>query len=188
MSAVSVLTAALPSRLAMLGDACASVRAQRHPAAEHLIGVDYDRRGSSAVRNDLLAAANGSWVAVLDDDDVLLPNHLEALIAASADADVVYSFCQVTGRPDGWTPNREFDADALREGNFIPVTALIRRSLLDELGGWRNSADCLYGFEDWRLWLDALDAGARFVCVPEVTWVYRFGSTNKTFVGEKAAF
>jgi glycosyltransferase involved in cell wall biosynthesis len=183
---ISVITAALPSRLDRLCEACASVRAQTHPAAEHLVAIDYDRRGSAATRNALLRAATGEWVAVLDDDDLLMPRHLETLLAASQDADVVYSFCAVEGRP-GWSPNRTFDAEALRQGNYIPVTALIRRSLLDELGGWKDSALCPYGFEDWQLWLDALTAGARFVCVPEVTWVYRLHEMSKTFVGERAA-
>jgi glycosyltransferase involved in cell wall biosynthesis len=185
---VSVITAALPSRIDKLAEACASVRAQRHPAYEHLIRFDYDREGSAASRNALAYAATGEYVAPLDDDDVLLPNHLEllALGAEESGADIVYPFCEVEGRP-GWNPSRTFNADALRAGNYIPVTALIRSSLLRRLGGWRHSAECRLGFEDWDLWLRALDAGARFFCVPEVTWRYRLGPDSKTFVGEKAA-
>jgi len=29
--------------------------------------------------------------------------------------------------------------------------------------------------EDHDLWVRALDAGARFRCIPEVTWTYRLG-------------
>lgn len=188
MTRVSVITAALPSRVDQLAEACASVRAQTYPAIEHLIRFDYDRRGSAYTRNALLAAVNGDYVAVLDDDDILYRNHLRELVgrAEATDADVVYSYCEVEGRP-GWNPSRPFDAAALRAGNYIPITALIRSTLLDDLGGWPESADSPGGFEDWALWLKALDAGARFECVPVVTWCYRLHSGSKTYLGEKAA-
>ena len=188
---VSVITPAIPPRLDRLQQAMASVRGQRHPAMEHLIAIDNGRHGSAAMRNKLVRAASGDWIAPLDDDDYLLPNHLELLVAAANGPDrpdVVYSYCKVTGRGDGWVPNREFDADELRRGNFIPVTALIRRELLEDLGGWHHSRDVQNGWEDWNLWIRALDAGAKFACVPEVTWVYCFGPGSKTLVGERAAF
>ena len=186
---ISVITAALPSRFDLLAQACKSVRAQTLPAVEHLIGIDYARRGTSAVRNDLLRASTGDWVAVLDDDDVLLPNHLATLAKAaqeSPDSDIVYSYCRVEGRP-GWTPNRPFDAAELERGNYIPATTIIRRALLDTLGGWQDSRNCPNGWEDWDLWLRALDHEAQFVCAPVETWVYRFHGRNKTYLGEAAA-
>lgn len=182
---ISVITAALPSRPGMLAEAIASVAAQTLRPIEHLIGIDHARRGSSAVRNGLLAAAQGEWIAVLDDDDLLDPTHLESLSAH--DADIVYPFTRISGR-EGWHfGNFGFDADRLRRGNYIPVTALVRASLLRELGGWRDASDCTAGFEDWDLWLRALDAKARFACTGEITWTYRFHAGNKSSVGEGAA-
>lgn len=185
---MSVITAALPSRVDQLAEAAASVRAQQHPPIEHLVRFDYDRRGSAYTRNALLASVNGDYVAVLDDDDVLYPNHLALLVRAveETDADIVYPFCDVEGRA-GWNPSRTFDEVALRQGNYIPVTALIRTTLLDRVGGWPESAASPGGFEDWALWLKALDAGARFFCVPEVTWRYRLHSGSKTYLGERWA-
>lgn len=183
---ISVITAALPSRLALLHSCISSVTNQTYEPVEHLVGVDHQRAGTGSVKSRLVLAAQGDWIATLDDDDVLLPNHLATLASYATDADIVYSYCRVEGR-DGWNPNRPFDAEALRVGNFIPATALIRRSLLVQVGGWRDSADCPHGWEDWDLWLRCLDAGARFVCAPSVTWVYRFHGRNKTFLGERMA-
>lgn len=183
---ISVITAALPTRLALLHSCVESVNQQTLPAIEHRIAIDLERAGTGAVKTALLAGARGDWVATLDDDDVLLPNHLATLAGHAPDADVVYSFCRVDGRP-GWNPNRTFDPDALRAGNFIPATALIRTSLLRDLGGWPDSADSPNGWEDYALWLKALDAGARFVCAPSVTWIYRFHGGNKTYRGEQEA-
>jgi glycosyltransferase involved in cell wall biosynthesis len=186
---VTVITASLPTRGRMLAECVASVAAQTVAPAAHLIGVDYARRGTSAIRNDLWRMAKTEWIAVLDDDDILLPHHLEYLVGAAGNtATIAYSFCAVDGRP-GWNPSRPFDAAALREGpNYIPATILIRRPMLYALDGWRDSEDCLHGWEDYDLLLRALDAHAEFACVPTVTWVYRFAAgRNKTEVGELAA-
>lgn len=181
---ISVVTASIPSRTAMLAECVASVSAQTLPPLEHLIGIDHARWGSAAMRNTLLAGARGEWIAVLDDDDLLWGEHLAKLRAVS-DADIVYSFCEVVGKE--WNPNSPFDENRLRSGNYIPATSLIRTELLRSLNGWRDSANCQDGLEDWDLWLRALDAGARFVCLPEITWTYRFHGGNKSVRGEVGA-
>jgi len=138
--------------------------------------VDYERVGPAMMLNRMLpacSAADADWVAQLADDDLADPHHLELLAEHSEDADIVYSWCRVEGR--SFNPNREFDEAALRASNFIPATTMIRTSLCTQLG-WRS--DSTHGFEDWDFWLRALDAGARFVCVPEVSWTYRFHGAN----------
>lgn len=182
---ISVITAALPSRSAMLAECVASIAAQTVPPLEHLISVDHARAGSSAMRNAALQAARGEWIAVLDDDDLADPNHLERLLSGSDEADIVYTFCRVIGKD--WNPNACYDETRLRSMNYIPATALVRTELLRSLGGWRDSAVCPSQLEDWDFWLRALDAGARFVCIPEVTWTYRFHGGNKSTRGESGA-
>ena len=176
---VTVVTASLPERTARLAEACASVAAQTVPPVAHLVGIDHARNGPERIRNALVAAAGSEWVAFLDDDDVLYPHHVERLLAASADIDVVYPYCDVAGR-GGWSPNQGFDASALRQYNFIPVTALVRRSSFLAVGGFSEQT---HPVEDWHLWRRMLDDGARFRCVPERTWLYRFGADNATLIG-----
>ena len=179
---ISVITPSLPSRSTYLAECIASVTAQTVKPREHLVAVDHQRLGPSAMRNALLAGVAGEWVAVLDDDDLLLPNHLEVL--SGAEGDVIYTYCEVSGKD--WNPNRDFDADELRQRSYIPATALIRTSLLRELKGWREPSECPSGFEDWDLYLRALDAQAKFTCIPEVTWRYRFHGGNRTDRGVNA--
>lgn len=180
---IAVLTPAIPERAEMLADALASVAGQTRPPDVHLIHVDHERVGCASVQNRLLAGAMGAncdWVALLADDDILLPNHLELLVAAGADADIVYSYCVVKGRP-GWDPNAGFDPDRLQRENYIPSTTLIRTELAVRLKGWRP--DAANGWEDWDFWRRALAVGARFVCVPETTWIYRFHGGNVSWRG-----
>lgn len=181
---ISVITASIPPRQAMLAECMAAVAAQTLPPLEHLVGIDFARWGSSPTRNALVAGARGDWIAVIDDDDLMYPEHL-AKLSAITEADVVYSFCDVTGK--AWNPNGAFDEHRLRGMNYIPITSLIRTDLLRSLGGWRDSSACQGGLEDWDLWIRALDAGARFACVEEVTWLYRFHGGNKSVRGEAEA-
>lgn len=184
---VSAITAAIPSRLDRLAEAAESVRAQTVPVDEHLIGIDYARRGTARVVTQLALAARNEWVATLEDDDLWLPNHVAVLRQGVWEhedhVDILYPYCRVEGRD--WSPNAPFDPERLKRENYIPATALIRRSLIADLGGWREGVQ--HGWEDWDFWLRALAAGARFACVPVVTWIYRFHGGNKTMLGEKAA-
>lgn len=169
----------------MLAECMASVAGQSLRPLEHIVAIDHARYGSAATRNAALGGVRSEWTAVVDDDDLLWPDHLAKLSGLTEKADIVYSFCEVTGK--NWSPNADFDPERLRSSNYIPVTSLIRTKLLRKLKGWRDSADSPGGLEDWGLWLRALDAGARFVCLPEVTWTYRFHGGNKSVRGEVGA-
>ncbi len=182
---VTVITAALPTRGRMLAEACASVAAQTVAPATHLVGVDHRREGSAAMRNRLAGCADTPWLAFLDDDDLLLPEHLELLLETVDGADIAYSFCKVLGRD--WSPNRPFDPVALQQTNYIPATVLIRTHAFREAGGFRPSGQVEHGWEDWDLWLRLLGQGRRFAWTEAVTWLYRFHAGNKTILGEQGA-
>jgi len=181
---VTVITPTLPERAELLRECIASVEAQTCPAKAHLIWTDTERRGCAAALNMLWPRVQTEWVAVLADDDVMYPNHLETLLAQAqvseyeGEVGVVYSYCHVLGRPDGWNPNRPFNARRVLSGDQgIPATALIRRTLVEKLGGWRNWPNM---WEDQDFWIRAVRGGARFVCVQRITWAYRFHDTNSS--------
>jgi glycosyltransferase involved in cell wall biosynthesis len=167
---VSVLTPTIRERAEFLIECAASVRAQTMTAWEHLVQEDTNRDGCSVTINRLASAAEGEWLLPIADDDLLLPGCIKALLAASSDADVVYAPPLVTGNEDRWW---FFQAPPV-----IPSTALIRRSLWDELGGYDEA---LRHEEDRDLWVKALNAGARFVKTTAPTWIYRQHGANKSF-------
>jgi len=161
---VTVVTATLPERETLLKRAVGSVREQILQPSAHLIGVDYARRGGAAMKNDLAFAAQTKWIALLDDDDYLYPNHLSSLVeAAERDgSDIAYSY------DDGARMYRVgFEPSALRSGSIVSHNAIVRTALFKELGGF----DLIRGY-DWRLWVKALDHGAKFSLVQEATWFY----------------
>ena len=74
----------------------------------------------------------------------------------------------------GWDPYR------LLYRHTIGPTALTRRALFDDIGGWdvQLAREIVMGYEDWEFWLDALARGWHGIKVSEVTHLYRrHGST-----------
>ena len=194
-STVAVCVPTIPPRRAYLGSALESVFEQTHPVDEVHVAVDVRGDGASATRNRAWRAASTEWVAFLDDDDLLHPQHVERLLATSDDADLVYPWfdlpngvdplaVRVAGQlvsPYGLPFGDDHRAHILNEGNFVPVTVLVRRSLLDEVDGFPATRSARWSHdqcEDWGCWQDMLRAGARFKHLPERTWTWRWHGRN----------
>ena len=173
-TSVTVLTPSLPERQPLLEECRESVSAQT-VECEHLVHVDQDRVGPVAARNHLAVQSATEWILPLDDDDVADPQQLVEVLLDEADgADIVYPWCRMEGRSDGSNPNKRFTSEGLFKQNFIPVTALIRCDLWKMLGGQRPVQ-----LEDWDFMKRAFLHGAKFKCVPEVLWTYRFMGQNQ---------
>lgn len=194
---VTVLTATAGRRPGMLAEAIASVRAQTLPPLEHVVVDDgsfsvepvdgvrlqaVTHRGLGLARDAGLELAGGVAVALLDDDDLWHPHHLETVwpVMERTGADVVYADCDEVGRADGYAIEvRDFDPVLLERENFICVPAtLVRVDALRAVGGF-GAGD----LEDWDAWKRLARAGARFVHVPQVTVSYRFHGDNLTYRG-----
>jgi glycosyltransferase involved in cell wall biosynthesis len=105
----------------------------------------------AAVRNAGVAASRGEWLAFLDSDDAWLPRRLELQLAAIGDTNAQWSYAGVelmdpAGRP---VPMRAGTYRAMSgrivrevltgEAAVSIGTLLVRRALLDEVGGFDES-------------------------------------------------
>jgi glycosyltransferase involved in cell wall biosynthesis len=193
---VTVVIPTIPSREEWLQRAILTAVRQHRPPKDIIVVTDTERRGAAWARNLGVAQVETEWLAWLDDDDELLPDHLELLhgAAVKTDADLVYSYpewvgtddplaCPVNGRlvlPFG-VPFGAEQAHHLRHvGNFIPVTYLVRTANVVEVGGMPEpfSPEWPRDCEDWGLLCRLLDANARFVHVPKRTWRYHVHGKN----------
>jgi hypothetical protein len=140
--------------------------------------------GRTRALNAGLAAARGTYVAYLDDDDLYLPEHLDTLVRFLDGSDEYHAAYtsvrqveQVLGDDGRYRDGREltvygrpFDAARLLYKNDIPLIGLAHhRSLVEEAGSFDETFD---QFEDWDF-LIRLSARTRFHHLPTVTAVYR---------------
>lgn len=174
---VAAIIPTIPERIDMLGVALRSVAQQSHPVDEVAVEPDLHRQGPGVMRNRGASRTSADWLAFLDDDDIWHPHHIKTLLGHAHLADVIYSDCDLVGAHNGLTVNEDFDPESLRDFNYIPVTAMVRRDAFDAAGGF-DPNDKL---EDWGLWLRLLALGATFHHVPVVTWEYRFHGEQRTF-------
>lgn len=208
---VSILTAVHDPEPEHLAACLASVRAQTCRDYEHIVVDDASTRtrvaaildeasatdprirvlhraengGIVAASNDALAAASGEYVALLDHDDELDPTALAVMTTALDDgADVAYSDHDLI-RPDGRraTPSYkpDFSPERLRAQNYITHLLMARRTLVEEVGGFRDGFD---GAQDHDLVLRLTETGTPVAHVPFLLYHWRQSPASVTTSSE----
>jgi glycosyltransferase involved in cell wall biosynthesis len=203
MTDVTICVPTIPAREDMLRRAATSVQQQTY-ACNLSVYLDAEGNGAAATRNEAWRQADTDWVGFLDDDDLLRPDHVELCRqrALDTDADLVYPWFNIHDNggndisvndplrvpvdghyvsPYGVAFNEDLRRELMTRNNFIPVTVLVRRSLLEEVGGFPIPGSPEWGescCEDWGLWRRLLEAGARFEHLPRRTWIWHWHGLN----------
>ncbi|HSV39673.1 MAG TPA: glycosyltransferase [Nocardioidaceae bacterium] len=151
---------------------------RRFAALDHRISVIERAENGHivAASNDGLAKARGTFIALLDHDDLLTPHALERnarAIARHEDVDYLYSDEDNIGangkvtstfrKPD-WSPER------LRGQNYCCHLSVLRADLVREVGGFREG---LEGSQDHDLILRVTERARRVVHIPDVLYHWR---------------
>lgn len=138
--------------------------------------------GPSAARNAALRHARGKYVALLDGDDLLVPDYLEKMVGrleAEPGVDLIFANAVLFGDPrfEGrlffdYSPAGEpvtFERVLMRECN-VCIAAVFKREVIERVGGFDPR---FRGVEDYDLWLRMLKVGARFALTREPLLRYR---------------
>lgn len=187
MTTVGVAIPTIPPRDWMLQRAVESVKAQHRPPEVISIACDTERAGAAVNRNNAWRPLDTDWIAFLDDDDEFHPHHLRFLLDAqeASGADLVWPWFSVVGGTDPFPEHRGRQWDPA-DPHQIPITVLIRRELLEDVGGFVNQLDGPTDpagnriGEDYDLWLRASAAGAKFFHIPDISWTWHH---HRTFNG-----
>jgi hypothetical protein len=163
------------------------------PYRDRITLVRQPNRGEAAAKNAAASVASAEFIAILDADDVYLPERIRALgqlAAARPDLDLLTTdaFLEVGGRRlrrcygDAFRFEVDDQRTAILERNFIFGLAAVRRRRLLDAGGFDESIRTTTDWECWiRLILDGAKAGlvneplARYRLRPESLSASRVG-------------
>ena len=139
-----------------------------------------ENRGIANNSNYLISQATGEFVLLLDHDDVLLPDALAVMMEAQKkeNSDFVYAdeivlFMSV--RHLLRTHKKPFSMSALEKENFINHPALIRKTLLEKVDGFREGFE---GSQDHDLYLRLCEKTDKIAYVPRPLYVWRLSGGN----------
>ena len=144
-----------------------------HPTAHPISVIRQENQGAPA-RNTGMRAARGLYVCCLDADDTMEPTYLEKcvlLMEGNAGVSLAYSWLRVTGAEERVWKSESLDLDRLRYYNHVSISAVFRREIGLEDGGF--CAAMREGYEDWEFWLRLGARGYRGEVIPEMLVNYR---------------
>jgi len=171
----------------MFADALASVSAQTMAPTAISVAVDVDHLGAAPTRQRALEAANTSWVAFLDSDDLFMPRHLELLSkhVISTGADFCYSWFKIldargvileddpvfpiTHYLNPWDPDDPIETT---------ITTLVRTELAKQVGFQALNRGEMNSGEDRFFTLGCRDAGAKISHLVRKTWLWNHHGQN----------
>lgn len=161
--------------------------------------VRQDNTGLPGARNRGLHESTGDYLCFLDSDDFYHPAKLEKQIhALDTNPGLGLVYCDITTVNESGVPLREAPSIASLErqlsgdifpslmmgGYFPPHTVMIRRSVLDQVGGFDPE---LGGYADYDLWLRVSAAGHRALFQAEPLAFYRTHTGSMSKDGEHMA-
>ena len=138
--------------------------------------------------NKAFAMAKGEFLGLLDHDDLLAPNALYEIVQTlqtHPEADAVYTDEDkvTTELDEHFQPHLkpDFNLDLLRSNNYICHFFMVRRSVVEQAGGFRREFD---GAQDYDFIFRCTEAAREVVHVPEILYHWR---THKASTADNPA-
>ena len=178
----------LPDQIVLVDDASSDTTAAKAAEWRHRLPLEVlvqpRNGGVSRARNEAARHLETDLLAVLDGDDVLLPDHfavLESLYAAEGGIASPLAYFWVPGqrrtryqrRLRGLTTPRNNQLRKLIHKNYVFVASLVSRKDFERVGGYSEGERTQDMTSDWDLWLRLVAAGCRVSQANFPTVLYR---------------
>lgn len=142
-----------------------------------------ENKGISGNTNAAFALATGDWIGLLDHDDVLAPDALYEVInkvLEQEEVDVVYTDEDKVAEDlsEHFKPHfkPDFNIDLLRSNNYITHFLVVRKSIVECIGGFRSEFD---GAQDYDFIFRCIKKARKVAHIPRILYHWRVsrGST-----------
>ncbi len=140
--------------------------------------------GHVLARNAGIQVAKGEWIMLIDDDDLLVPTHIETMVKARNEYDLLYSDVEIVQfelkNQIRYPVERrlfayEFDLEGMRKfSTFVSSGCLYRRELHDQIGLFDPA---VHNYWDWDFFLRVADQ-FRVKRVAQAGALYDFSDFN----------
>ena len=140
--------------------------------------------GAAVARNFGFSKSSGKYIFFCDADVIFLKkNALKNMIdKLEQNPDKAYCYC---GYLYGWKsmPSFTFNAEKLKQNNFISTMSLIRRNALNKIINNTNKPfdENLKKFQDWDLWLTMLEQNLTGIWLPQILFKVKVGKISFWF-------
>ena len=133
----------------------------------------FNTKGKSEALNEMLNFTKDNWIALLDVDDIWLPNKLESQIQYMDKFDVIGTACRYFGDSNAYP---QIPTGDISRFNFLQVNPIINSSVLlkRELCWWEPGNI----LEDYDLWLRLWKEGKKIYNVPEIQVLHRIHANS----------
>jgi glycosyltransferase involved in cell wall biosynthesis len=142
--------------------------------------VRQENKGLSAARNAGVRAAHGEYIFPLDADDRMRGggwiDRAIGIFGSRPEVGVVFGDAEFFGMRTGRSQLGALDVERLLARNYIFASALFRRTVWQQNGGYDEGM--VGGFEDWDFWVGAIEQRWQFEYLPEVFFEYRRASES----------
>jgi GT2 family glycosyltransferase len=131
--------------------------------------------------NEAFKIASGTFIALLDHDDILVPEALSEIVHAiknNPGTEFVYSDedkLTIGGEKAEPFFKPDFSPHFLRSCNYITHFSCFKTSLFKKIGGFREGTE---GAQDWDLILRATENTEKIVHIPRVLYSWRMSETS----------
>ncbi|MCB0793185.1 MAG: glycosyltransferase [Flavobacteriales bacterium] len=156
---------------------------ERYMAADKRVRVTFRRTNGhiSAASNSALELAKGSFVALMDHDDLLAPDalfHVVRVLQRNKELDLIYTDedkVDEAGRHSDPHFKPQWCPDHLLSRNYFGHLVVLRRTIVEELGGFRKGFE---GSQDYDLMLRFTERSQRIHRIPKVLYHWRIHSAS----------
>jgi glycosyltransferase involved in cell wall biosynthesis len=133
-----------------------------------------ENMGLARARNNGIRAAKGEYILPLDSDNKIRPEYLTQSLEVfeqKPEVAVVYGNAAYFGDRSGILSPGSFSLQRLMLRNYIDACAVIKKSVIEEVGYYDTMR--FMGLEDWDMWLRIAFANHRFHYIDQVLFDYR---------------